>query len=127
MGLFAFHLRVGVRVGLRFLASVLAGLFAAYYFLRPELFVMLGDHIFVRSTRLSRGVILALVLLPAAGLMASRIALGLSGWIRHLPAPASRHRQMAALAVLVSHEIEPFSGLDFRTLDMERIGSNGNA
>jgi hypothetical protein len=102
MELFLFHFRVGVRVGLRFLASVLAGLFSAYYLLRPELFVMLGDHIFVRSTRLSRGVILALVLLPAASLMASRIALGLSGWIRHLPAPASRHRRMAALAVLVS-------------------------
>jgi ABC-type multidrug transport system ATPase subunit len=31
-----------------------------------------------------------------------------------------------ASAVLVSHEIEPFAALDFRTLDMERIGSNEN-
>jgi hypothetical protein len=102
MELFVFHLRVGARVGLRLLASVLAGLFAAYYLLRPEFFVMLGDHIFVRSTRLSRGLLLALLLLPAAGLMASRITLGLAGWIRHLPAAASRHRRLAALAVFVS-------------------------
>ena len=102
MGLFFFHLRVGVRVGLRLLASVLAGLFAAYYLLRPELFVMLGDHVFIRSTRLTRGVILSLVLLPAASVMASRITMGLDGWIRHLPVPASRHRRLAALAVFVS-------------------------
>ena len=102
MELFVFHLRVGARVGLRLLASVLAGLFAAYYLLRPEFFVMLGDHIFVRCGRVTRGAILSLVLLPAAGIMASRISLGLSGWIRHLPARSSRHRRLAALAVFVS-------------------------
>ncbi len=102
MALFFFHLRVGVRVGLRLLAAVLAGLFAAYYLLRPEFFVMLGDHVFVRSTRLTRGTILSLVLLPVAGVMAARITLGLTGWIRHLPARTTRHRRLAALAVFVS-------------------------
>ena len=100
MELLVFHLRVGARVGLRLLASVLAGLFAAYYLLRPEFFVMLGDQIFVRAARLSRGIFLALLLLPAASLMASRITLGMSGWIRHLPARSSRHRRLAAPAVL---------------------------
>lgn len=102
MELLVFHLRVGARVGLRLLASVLAGLFAAYYLLRPEFFVMLGDQIFVRAARLSRGIFLALLLLPAASLMASRITLGMSGWIRHLPARSSRHRRLAAPAVFVS-------------------------
>lgn len=102
MELFIFHLRVGARIGLRLLAPVLAGLFACYYLLRPEFFVMLGDHIFVRSARLPRGALLALILLPAAAVLASKITLGLAGWIRHLPVSAAHHRRPAALAVVIA-------------------------
>jgi hypothetical protein len=102
MDIFRFHLRVGARVGIRWLAPLLAGFFAAYYLLRPEFFVMLGDRLFFRGPRLARGVMLTLILLPAANTLAARIAWGLSGWIRHLPAPASRHRRGAAMALLIA-------------------------
>jgi hypothetical protein len=102
MAFLLFHLRVGTRVGLRFWAGVLAGLFAAYYLLRPELFVLIGDVLFLRASGFSRGLILALLLLPAAGFVAARVSLGASGWIRHLPAAASRQRRLAGLAVFVA-------------------------
>ncbi len=117
-----FHLRVGARVGLRLLAPLLAGLFAAYYFLRPEFFLLLGDHLFSRAPYLGRGLIISLITLAAASLLAPRVTFGLGGWIRHLPASSALQRRLSAFAVLIAQAplLLVLAGLGFFS-----IGKNG--
>ncbi|MDD8024880.1 MAG: hypothetical protein PHI34_00080 [Acidobacteriota bacterium] len=99
---FRFHLRVGVRIGLRLLAPILAGLFAAYYLLRPELILLLLDHLLKRGGAFGRGLSLAVVNGLIGAVIAPRVTLGLGGWIRHLPAASRSQRGMAAVSILIA-------------------------
>lgn len=94
-----FHLRVGVRIGLRTLAPVLAGLFAAYYLLKAELILLLADRLLKDGAALRRGLTLSVMTGALAVFIAPRVALGLGGWIRHLPASSRTHRLLAAAAI----------------------------
>jgi hypothetical protein len=93
-----FHLAVGIRVALRVLVAAVAFFFALFYLLRPELFI--GAAAQLISLGLPAGAAAAMSFLVFAGIASRRICLGLTGWIRHLPASGSLHRRLAALAVL---------------------------
>lgn len=97
-----FHLRVGVRVGLRLLAPVLAGLFAAYYLLRPELVLLLAEHLLKSGDSIRRGLSLAVVTGLVGAAVSPRVTLGLGGWIRHLPASSRTQRLLAAASLLTA-------------------------
>lgn len=97
-----FHLRVGARVGIRLLAPVLAGSFAAYFLLRPELVLLFAERLLKDGDALRRGVNLTLLAGLAGALVVPRVTLGLGGWIRHLPASARGHRLQAAAAVAMA-------------------------
>ncbi len=119
-----FHLRVGARVGVRLLAPVLAGIFAAYYLLRPELVLLLAERLLKDGDALRRGLHLTLLAGLAGALVAPRVALGLGGWIRHLPASARSHRLQAAGAVVLAELpiLVPLAALAF-LLPMNKNGA----
>ncbi len=94
-----FHLRVGARIGLRLLAPVLAGLFAVYFLLRPELVLLLAERLLKGAAGLRRGLTLSVLTGIFVSAIAPRVTLGLGGWIRHLPASSRRHRALAAAAI----------------------------
>jgi len=97
-----FPLRVGARVGLRLLAPVLAGVFAAYYLLRPELILLFADRLLKSGDPLRLGLSMTIVSGLVGALIAPRVTLGLGGWIRHLPASARGQRWQAAAAILTA-------------------------
>ncbi len=94
-----FHLKVGARIGLRLLAPVLAGLFAVYYLLRPELVLLLAERLLKGADGLRRGLTLSVLTGIFVSAIAPRVTLGLGGWLRHLPASSRRHRALAAAAI----------------------------
>jgi hypothetical protein len=97
-----FHLRVGTRLALRILAPVLAVVFALYFLFKPEFFVFLAGVLFRESGLLILAIISATVMFFISRAASFRICSGLDGWIRHLPASASLHRRLAALAVFLA-------------------------
>ena len=100
--IFKFHIRVGVRLALSLLAPVLAGLFAFSYLFRPEFLVLLARQAFGQSAALAQGAVVATALFLSARMAATRISLGLGGWLRHLPASGRAERRSATAAVLVA-------------------------
>jgi hypothetical protein len=100
LAFFQFHLGVGIRVALRVLVAVVASFFALFYLLRPELFI--GTTALLIGDGFPGGVACALSCYVFAGIASRRVCLGLGSWIRHLPAPSSLHRRLAALAVLTA-------------------------
>ncbi|MBM3312391.1 MAG: hypothetical protein FJY80_12895, partial [Candidatus Aminicenantes bacterium] len=100
--LFRFHVKVGVRLALSLLAPVLAGLFAFFFLFRPEFLLLLARQAFGQSAALTQGAVAAAALLLSARMAASRIAFGLGGWVRHLPASGRTERRSAAAAVLAA-------------------------
>ncbi len=119
-----FHLRVGARVGTRLLAPVLAGIFAVYYLFRPELVLLLAERLLKDGDALRRGLQLTLLAGLAGALGVPRVTLGLSGWIRHLPASARGHRLQAAAAVVTAELplLVPLAVLAF-LLPMDKNGA----
>lgn len=99
--LFRFHLQVGIRLALRILIPVVSVFFAAYYLLRPELFNFMMARILDAGFLLS-GICTAASCLAIAVFASRRVCLGLSGWIRHLPAEGTSHRRMAGIAILIA-------------------------
>ena len=95
-----FHLGVGIRIALRVLVAAVALFFALFYLLRPELFI--GTTALMISQGFTGGLACSLSFLIFGGIASRRICVGLTGWIRHLPAPSSLHRRLAVLAVLTS-------------------------
>ena len=99
LAFFHFHLRVGIRIALRTLASATAVIFALYYLFRLEFFVLLVLAFLIDSGNLISALIISGISLSAAGMAARRICLGLTGWIRHLPLDNRTNRRLAGLAV----------------------------
>lgn len=98
---YLFHLRVGTRLAIRKLASVLAVVFAVYYLFRPELFSLIiaaSAH----TGSIVTGIFSTAVSLSIAGMASRRVCLGLDGWIRHLPASHLMYRRQAGVAVFVA-------------------------
>ena len=98
---FLFHIHVGTRLALRALVPLVGAFFALFYILRPEFFLS------VMGTLLQTGFLLSSLpttffSLIVAGLVSRRVCLGLSGWIRHLPADSATRRRTAALAVFIA-------------------------
>jgi len=99
-----FHARVGVRLSLR-AAAPLIGIFVAVIGLAdlPESF-LLG----IAASLVAPGVdpigatVLAALALTLTGWAAPRIAHGLGGWIRHLPADGATHRRAVLLALALA-------------------------
>ena len=99
MAFFIFHLRVGIRLAIRKLASVLAIFFALNYLFKPELFSLI---IAASTGSLVTGFFSAVVSLSIAGMASRSICLGLNGWIRHLPVSSLMFRRLAAISIFVA-------------------------
>jgi hypothetical protein len=97
-----FHLQVGIRLALRIIAASIAALFALYYILRPEFFMLLSRIIFLDKGWIMSGIISAAVCIFFARIAAGKVCSGLNGWIRHLPASQLSHRRMSLFAILVA-------------------------
>lgn len=102
LAFFRFHLSVGIRLALRTLAPVASIIFAFYYFFRIEFFAAMANALFMESSGLVSGLLFSVFSLSIAGIAASRICLGLTGWIRHLPISSQTNRRLAALAILIA-------------------------
>lgn len=102
LAFFRFHLRVGIRLALRTLAPVASIIFAFYYFFRIEFFTALANAFFMESSGLVSGLLFSVFSLSLAGIAASRICLGLTGWIRHLPVSSQTSRRLAGLAIFIA-------------------------
>jgi hypothetical protein len=102
LAFFRFHLSVGIRLALRTLAPVASIIFAFYYFFRIEFFATLVKAFFIESSGLISGLLFSVFSLSIAGIAASRICLGLTGWIRHLPVSSQTSRRLAALAIFIA-------------------------
>jgi len=98
----AFHLKVGARVALRALAPVVGLFVFVYYVLKPEFSVFLARVLLFENGLLLSGLTLALVGLVSARVAASRVLLGASGWIRHLPLTSSGHRRLAVFSATIA-------------------------
>ncbi|MCX6566387.1 MAG: hypothetical protein NTW38_08205, partial [Candidatus Aminicenantes bacterium] len=100
--LLRFHARVGSRVAVRALAPILASAFGLFYLLKPELFVMLARRVFADADSVARGLVVAAVLLTAAGTARKAVCFGLSGWLRSLPVGGRAHRRAAVFSVALA-------------------------
>ncbi len=98
---FLFHLRVGTRLALRAFVPLVGVVFALFYILRPEFLVSLVGALRQAGVLLS-GLPATVFSLVVAGLASRRVCLGLSGWIRHLPADSTTRRRTAGLAVFLA-------------------------
>ena len=98
---FLFHLHVGTRLALRAFVPLVGAVFALFYILKPEFFLSLMGTLLQTGFLLS-GLPTTFFILIVAGLAARRVCLGLSGWIRHLPADSATRRRTAALAVFIA-------------------------
>jgi hypothetical protein len=98
---FLFHLHVGTRLALRAFVPLVGAVFALFYILRPELFLSLMGTLLQTGFLLS-GLPTTFFSLIVAGLASRRVCLGLSGWIRHLPADSATRRRTAAMAVFIA-------------------------
>jgi len=102
LAFFRFHLSVGIRLALRTLAPVASIIFAFYYFFRIEFFAVLVKAFFMESSGLIFGLLFSVFSLSIAGIASSRICLGLTGWIRHLPVSSQTSRRLAGLAIFIT-------------------------
>ncbi len=96
-----FHLRVGARLALRRLGPVLTGFLFLLVFLRIELFFLIITEL-GRSGGVFLGGVLAAIGWICAAAAAPRIVLGLSGWIRHLPATSGTQRRADLAGLWIS-------------------------
>ncbi len=101
LAFFLFHLRVGARLALRSFVPLVSIVFAFFYIFRPEFFYSLLAAIFEGRSPVA-GWPAALFALSVAMLSSRRVCLGLSGWVRHLPAGSMTQRRMAGLAVFIA-------------------------
>jgi hypothetical protein len=104
IALLLFHLRAGVRLGLRASAAIFAGIVAWILFQDPgqvvTLVTDLAQGAFARRPAMvAAGPIACLAfLLPAWA--AGRLSCGLNGWLRHLPLSSADNRRGLTLALL---------------------------
>jgi hypothetical protein len=98
---FLFHLRVGIRVALRKVAAIVAFIFALFMILRSEFFAAVISSL-LQANSLVTGLVFAAIAISIAMMASPRVCLGLTGWIRHLPASDLMQRRLATLAVFVA-------------------------
>jgi len=98
---FVFHLRVGIRIALRKVAAIVALIFAVFMILRADFFAAVFAGL-LQDKSLFTGLVFAAVAIGIALMASPRICLGLTGWVRHLPASGPTHRRLATLAVFVA-------------------------
>lgn len=96
-----FHLQVGARLALKKLVPVLGAFFAVYYIFRPEFFNELLTAFLIRGS-LIPGIVFTVICGTTAWMAASRVCLGLTGWMRHLPISGLSTRRMAEIAIFAS-------------------------
>jgi len=98
---FFFHLKVGIRIALRKVAAIVVVVFALFFILRYDFFSAVFSGL-LQSQSLIAGFVFALIGIGVALMASPRICLGLTGWIRHLPASSSMHRRLAGFAVFIA-------------------------
>jgi len=99
--LLIFHLKVGARLALKKLAPVLGMMFAVYFIFKPELYHQLFSFLLSRGS-LVPGFVFTLICGVTSRMSASRICLGLTGWMRHLPLSGVSTRRLAETAIFVA-------------------------
>jgi hypothetical protein len=100
--LLQFHLSVGARVALRTVAPVVSLFLFFYYVLKPEFSVFLIRVLLFENGLLISGLTLALAVLIASRVAASRVLLSSAGWVRHLPLSSAGHRRLAVFSATLA-------------------------
>ena len=99
---FIFHISVGIRIALRTLAPIIAIIFASYYILRYDFFLILARSFFLDSGILISGLFFSIISLSTAAIAAPRVCHGLTGWIRHLPLDSLSSRRLTNIAIFIA-------------------------
>jgi hypothetical protein len=96
-----FHLNVGARLALNKLVPVLGAIFAVYFIFKPEFFNEYFS-VLLSEGSLIPGVLFTLLCAATASMASKRVCLGLSGWMRHLPASGLTIRRLAEIAIFAA-------------------------
>lgn len=96
-----FHLRVGTRLALKKCVPVIGAMFAVYYIFKPEFFMVMFTALVSRGS-LIPGIVFTFICAATSMMAASRICLGLNGWMRHLPVSGLSTRRLAETAVFAA-------------------------
>jgi hypothetical protein len=102
--LIRFHLRVGVRVALRTLVPIVAGVVFAAVMYGSVLTVLapVRAALFPPAASIASALLAVALSGAVAAATAPRLATGLSGWIRHLPASGVDHRRALTAGLVVA-------------------------
>lgn len=102
--LLRFHLRVGVRVALRTLVPLAAGVVSAavMYGSVTAVLAPVAALLFPRQHSIGAALLAVALLSAVAAACAPRLATGLSGWLRHLPASGVAHRRALVAGLVVA-------------------------
>ncbi|MBD3413200.1 MAG: hypothetical protein GF421_02060 [Candidatus Aminicenantes bacterium] len=96
-----FHLKVGTRLALKKTVPVLGIMFAVYYIFKPELFHQLFS-VLLREGSWIPGLLYTVICGATSMMAASRICLGLTGWMSHLPLSGRSMRRLSEIAVFTA-------------------------